>query len=146
MSDPGTYTLSVRRILVAVAVPPDGLGPSEVPGAVRNVQVSGTGRSRVVYWDAPDETQTGAQWITEFRIYASKGAGCDGYQRAEYEVEHPGFTTPPELPDGTPTGFKYFKIVFVASDVGGSDGFSVQFGVSAVNALGEGDCVGEPAP
>ena len=144
--DPGTYTLSVRRILVAVAVPPGGLGPSEVPGAVRNVVVSGTGRSRVVYWDAPDETQTGAQWITEFRIYASKGAGCDGYQRAEYEVEHPGFTTPPEFPDGTPPGFKYFKIVFVASDVGGSDGFSVQFGVSAVNDLGEGPCVGEPAP
>ena len=144
--DPGTYTLSVRRILVAVAVPPGRLGPSEIPGAVRNVSVSGTERTRVVYWDAPDETQTGAQWITEFRIYASKGAGCDGYQRAEYEVEHPGFITPPEFPDGTPPGFKYFKIVFVASDVGGSDGFSVQFGVSAVNALGEGDCVGEPAP
>ena len=144
--DPGTYTLSVRRILVAVAVPPGGLGPSEVPGAVRNVQVSGTERTRVVYWDAPDETQTGAQWITEFRIYASTGAGCDGWKAAEYEVEHPGFTTPPEHPDGTPTGFRYFKIVEVASDVAGSDGFSVQFGVSAVNDLGEGPCVGEPAP
>ena len=145
-STTGTYTLSVRRILVPVAVPPGGLGPSEVPGAVRNVEVSGTERTRVVYWDAPDETQTGAQWITEFRIYASTGAGCDGWKAAEYEVEHPGFTTPPEHPDGTPTGFRYFKIVVVASDVAGSDGFSVQFGVSAVNELGEGDCVGEPAP
>ena len=144
--DPGTYTLSVREILLAVAVPPGGLGPSEIPGAVRNVSVSGTERTRVVYWDAPDETQTGAQWITEFRIYASTGAGCDGWKAAEYEVEHPGFTTPPEHPDGTPTGFRYFKIVEVASDVAGSDGFSVQFGVSAVNDLGEGPCVGEPAP
>ena len=141
--DPGTYTLSVRRILVPVAVPPGGLGPSEVPGAVRNVVVPGTGRSRVVYWDAPDETQTGAQWITEFRIYASTGAGCDGWKAAEYEVEHPGFTTPPEHPDGTPTGFRYFKIVEVASD---TDEVTIQFGVSAVNELGEGPCVGEPAP
>ena len=151
----GTYTLSVRDVTgkegpivigVPTAVPPGGLGPSEVPGPVRNVAVPSTGRSRVVYWDAPDETETGAQWITEFRIYASTGAGCDGWKAAEYEVEHPGFTTPPEHPDGTPTGFKYFKIVYVASDVTGSDGFSVQFGVSAVNDLGEGPCVGEPAP
>ena len=42
-SDPGTYTLSVRRILVPVAVPPGGLGPSEIPGAVRNVEVSYSG-------------------------------------------------------------------------------------------------------
>ena len=148
----GTYTLSVRDvtgkegpivILVPTAVPPGGLGPSEVPGPVRNVVVPGTGRSRVVYWDAPDETETGAQWITEFRIYASTGAGCDGWKAAEYEVEHPGFTTPPEHPDGTPTGFKYFKIVEVASD---TDEVTIQFGVSAVNELGEGPCVGEPAP
>ena len=142
----GTYTLSVREVLevlVPTAVPPGGLGPSEVPGPVRNVEVPGTSRLRVVYWDAPDETETGAQWITEFRIYASTGAGCDGWKAAEYEVEHPGFTTPPEYPDGTTTGFKYFKIVEMASD---TDDVTIQFGVSAVNELGEGPCVGEPAP
>ena len=149
----GTYTLSVREVLevlVPTAAPLGGLDPSDVPGPVRNVVVPGTGRSRVVYWDAPDETETGAQWITEFHIYASKGAGCDGSQLAEYVVEHPGFTTPPDL-DGTDDDteldrFKYFKIVYVASDQSGSDGFSIQFGVAAVNELGEGDCVGEPAP
>ncbi len=139
--DPGTYTLSVREILLAVAVPPGGLGPSEVPGAVRNVSVSyspvsGIG-GQIVWWDAPDETGTGAQWITEFRIYGSASEGCGGYLLDEYEVEHPGSTTPPEHPDGTPTGFKYFKIVYVGP---------VKFGVAAVNELGEGPCVEGPEP
>ena len=139
--DPGTYTLSVREILLAVAVPPGGLGPSEIPGAVRNVSVSyspvsGIG-GQIVWWDAPDETGTGAQWITEFRIYGSASEGCGGYLLDEYEVEHPGSTTPPEHPDGTPTGFKYFKIVYVGP---------VKFGVAAVNELGEGPCVEGPEP
>ena len=139
--DPGTYTLSVREILLAVAVPPGGLGPSEIPGAVRNVSVSyspvsGIG-GQIVWWDAPDETGTGAQWITEFRIYGSASEGCGGYLLDEYEVEHPGSTTPPEHPDGTPTGFKYFKIVYVGP---------VKFGVAAVNELGEGPCVEGPDP
>ncbi len=139
--DPGTYTLSVREILLAVAVPPGGLGPSEIPGAVRNVSVSyspvsGIG-GQIVSWDAPDETGTGAQWITEFRIYGSASEGCGGYLLDEYEVEHPGSTTPPEHPDGTPTGFKYFKIVYVGP---------VKFGVAAVNELGEGPCVEGPDP
>ena len=139
--DPGTYTLSVREILLAVAVPPGGLGPSEVPGAVRNVSVSyspvsGIG-GQIVWWDAPDETGTGAQWITEFHIYGSASEGCGGYLLDEYEVEHPGSTTPPEHPDGTPTGFKYFKIVYVGH---------VKFGVAAVNELGEGPCVEGPDP
>ena len=137
--DPGTYTLSVRRILLAVAVPPGGLGPSEIPGAVRNVSVSyspvsGIG-GQIVWWDAPDETGTGAQWITEFRIYGSASEGCGGYLLDEYEVEHPGSTTPPEI-NGVPTGFKYFKIVYVGP---------VKFGVAAVNELGEGPCVEGPA-
>ena len=135
--DPGTYTLSVRRILVAVAVPPGGLGPSEVPGAVRNVVVSYSGIGgigQIVWWDAPDETQTGAQWITEFHIYGSASEGCGGYLLDEYEVEHPGSTTPPEI-NGVPTGFKYFKIVYVGP---------VKFGVAAVNELGEGPCVEGP--
>ncbi len=138
--DPGTYTLSVRRILVAVAVPPGGLGPSEVPGAVRNVDVSYSGIGtigQIVWWDAPDETETGAQWITEFHIYGSASEGCGGYLLDEYEVEHPGSTTPPEHPDGTPTGFKYLKIVYVGP---------VKFGVAAVNELGEGPCVEGPEP
>ena len=140
LRDPGTYTLSVRRILVPVAVPPGGLGPSEVPGAVRNVQVSYSGIGsigQIVWWDAPDETETGAQWITEFHIYGSASEGCGGYLLDAYEVEHPGFTTPPEHPDGTPTGFKYFKIVYVGP---------VKFGVAAVNELGEGPCVEGPDP
>ena len=136
--DPGTYTLSVRRMLVAVDVPPGGLGPSEVPGAVRNVEVSCRRTiEQIVWWDAPDEIQTGAQWITAFRIYGSASEGCGGYLLDEYEVEHPGFTTPPEHPDGTPTGFKYFKIVYVGP---------VKFGVAAVNELGEGPCVEGPEP
>ena len=58
-SNTGTYTLSVRRILLAVDVPPGGLGPSEVPGAVRNVEVSyRRSIGQIVWWDAPDETQT----------------------------------------------------------------------------------------
>ena len=139
--DPGTYTLSVREILLAVAVPPGGLGPSEIPGAVRNVsvsysRVSGIG-GQIVWWDAPDETGTGAQWITEFRIYGSASEGCGGYLLDAYEVEHPGSTTPPEHPDGTPTGFKYFKIVYVGP---------VKFGVAAVNELGEGPCEEGPDP
>ena len=139
--DPGTYTLSVREILLAVAVPPGGLGPSEIPGAVRNVSVSyspvsGIG-GQIVWWDAPDETGTGAQWITEFRIYGSASEGCGGYLLDAYEVEHPGSTTPPEHPDGTPTGFKYFKIVYVGH---------VKFGVAAVNELGEGPCEEGPDP
>ena len=138
--DPGTYTLSVREILLAVAVPPGGLGPSEIPGAVRNVSVSyspvsGIG-GQIVWWDAPDETGTGAQWITEFRIYGSASEGCGGYLLDEYEVEHPGSTTPPEI-NGVPTGFKYFKIVYVGP---------VKFGVAAVNELGEGPCVEGPDP
>ena len=138
--DPGTYTLSVREILLAVAVPPGGLGPSEIPGAVRNVSVSyspvsGIG-GQIVSWDAPDETGTGAQWITEFRIYGSASEGCGGYLLDEYEVEHPGSTTPPEI-NGVPTGFKYFKIVYVGP---------VKFGVAAVNELGEGPCVEGPDP
>ena len=138
--DPGTYTLSVREILLAVAVPPGGLGPSEIPGAVRNVsvsysRVSGIG-GQIVWWDAPDETGTGAQWITEFRIYGSASEGCGGYLLDEYEVEHPGSTTPPEI-NGVPTGFKYFKIVYVGP---------VKFGVAAVNELGEGPCVEGPEP
>ncbi len=138
--DPGTYTLSVREILLAVAVPPGGLGPSEIPGAVRNVSVSyspvsGIG-GQIVWWDAPDETGTGAQWITEFRIYGSASEGCGGYLLDEYEVEHPGSTTPPEI-NGVPTGFKYFKIVYVGP---------VKFGVAAVNELGEGPCVEGPEP
>ena len=135
----GTYTLSVRRILVPVAVPPGGLGPSEVPGAVRNVQVSYSdsgGIGQIVWWDAPDETETGAQWITEFRIYGSASDGCGGYLLDSYEVEHPGSTTPPEL-NGVPTGFKYFKIVYVGP---------VTFGVAAVNELGEGPCEEGPDP
>ncbi len=137
--DPGTYTLSVREILLAVAVPPGGLGPSEIPGAVRNVSVSyspvsGIG-GQIVWWDAPDETQTGAQWITEFHIYGSVSGGCDGYLLDEYVVDHPGFTTPPTDSNGNPTGFKYFKQV----DVG-----PVRFGVAAVNALGEGPCAEGP--
>ena len=148
----GTYTLSVRDVTgkegptvigVPTDVPPGGLGPSEVPGPVRNVAVPGTSRLRVVYWDAPDETETGAQWITKFRIYASTGAGCDGWKAAEYEVEHPGFTTPPQHPTSTDLKYFYFKIVEVASD---TDDVTIQFGVSAVNDLGEGPCVGEPAP
>ena len=136
----GTYTLSVREILLAVAVPPGGLGPSEIPGAVRNVSVSyspvsGIG-GQIVWWDAPDETGTGAQWITEFRIYGSASEGCGGYLLDEYEVEHPGSTTPPEI-NGVPTGFKYFKIVYVGP---------VKFGVAAVNELGEGPCVEGPEP
>ena len=136
----GTYTLSVREILLAVAVPPGGLGPSEIPGAVRNVSVSyspvsGIG-GQIVWWDAPDETGTGAQWITEFRIYGSASEGCGGYLLDEYEVEHPGSTTPPEI-NGVPTGFKYFKIVYVGP---------VKFGVAAVNELGEGPCVEGPDP
>ena len=137
--DPGTYTLSVREILLAVAVPPGGLGPSEVPGAVRNVQVSYSGIGsigQIVWWDAPDETETGAQWITEFHIYGSASEGCGGYLLDAYEVEHPGSTTPPEI-NGVPTGFKYFKIVYVGP---------VKFGVAAVNELGEGPCVEGPAP
>ncbi len=138
--DPGTYTLSVREILLAVAVPPGGLGPSEIPGAVRNVSVSyspvsGIG-GQIVWWDAPDETGTGAQWITEFRIYGSASEGCGGYLLDEYEVAHPGSTTPPEI-NGAPTGFKYFKIVYVGP---------VKFGVAAVNELGEGPCVEGPEP
>ena len=138
--DPGTYTLSVREILLAVAVPPGGLGPSEIPGAVRNVSVSyspvsGIG-GQIVWWDAPDETETGAQWITEFHIYGSASEGCGGYLLDEYEVEHPGSTTPPEI-NGVPTGFKYFKIVYVGP---------VKFGVAAVNELGEGPCVEGPEP
>ena len=138
--DPGTYTLSVREILLAVAVPPGGLGPSEIPGAVRNVSVSyspvsGIG-GQIVWWDAPDETGTGAQWITEFRIYGSASEGCGGYLLDAYEVEHPGSTTPPEI-NGVPTGFKYFKIVYVGP---------VKFGVAAVNELGEGPCVEGPDP
>ena len=138
--DPGTYTLSVREILLAVAVPPGGLGPSEIPGAVRNVEVSysrvsGIG-GQIVWWDAPDETGTGAQWITEFRIYGSASEGCGGYLLDEYEVEHPGSTTPPGI-NGVPTGFKYFKIVYVGP---------VKFGVAAVNELGEGPCVEGPEP
>ena len=138
--DPGTYTLSVREILLAVAVPPGGLGPSEVPGAVRNVEVSysrvsGIG-GQIVWWDAPDETETGAQWITEFHIYGSASEGCGGYLLDAYEVEHPGSTTPPEI-NGVPTGFKYFKIVYVGP---------VKFGVAAVNELGEGPCVEGPEP
>ncbi len=138
--DPGTYTLSVREILLAVAVPPGGLGPSEIPGAVRNVEVSYSGIGsigQIVWWDAPDETGTGAQWITEFRIYGSASEGCGGYLLDEYEVEHPGSTTPPEHPDGVPTGFKYFKIVYVGP---------VTFGVAAVNELGEGPCEEGPDP
>ena len=137
--DPGAYTLSVRRILLAVAVPPGGLGPSEVPGAVRNVSVSYSGIGgigQIVWWDAPDETGTGAQWITEFHIYGSASEGCGGYLLDEYEVEHPGSTTPPEI-NGVPTGFKYFKIVYVGP---------VKFGVAAVNELGEGPCVEGPEP
>ena len=138
--DPGTYTLSVREILLAVAVPPGGLGPSEIPGAVRNVSVSYSSVSgiggQIVWWDAPDETGTGAQWITEFRIYGSASEGCGGYLLDEYEVEHPGSTTPPEL-NGVPTGFKYFKIVYVGP---------VKFGVAAVNELGEGPCEEGPDP
>ncbi len=138
--DPGAYTLSVREILLAVAVPPGGLGPSEIPGAVRNVSVSyspvsGIG-GQIVWWDAPDETGTGAQWITEFRIYGSASEGCGGYLLDEYEVAHPGSTTPPEI-NGAPTGFKYFKIVYVGP---------VKFGVAAVNELGEGPCVEGPEP
>ena len=138
--DPGTYTLSVREILLAVAVPPGGLGPSEIPGAVRNVSVSyspvsGIG-GQIVWWDAPDETGTGAQWITEFRIYGSASEGCGGYLLDAYEVEHPGSTTPPEI-NGVPTGFKYFKIVYVGP---------VKFGVAAVNELGEGPCEEGPEP
>ncbi len=138
--DPGAYTLSVREILLAVAVPPGGLGPSEIPGAVRNVsvsysRVSGIG-GQIVWWDAPDETGTGAQWITEFRIYGSTSEGCGGYLLDAYEVEHPGSTTPPEI-NGVPTGFKYFKIVYVGP---------VKFGVAAVNELGEGPCVEGPDP
>ena len=133
----GSYRLSVQETLVAVAVPPGGLGPSEVPGAVRNVDVSYSGMGQIVRWDAPDETETGAQWITEFRIYGSASKGCGGYLLDEYEVEHPGFTTPPEHPDGTPTGFKYLKIVNVGP---------VKFGVAAVNELGEGPCVEGPEP
>ena len=138
--DPGAYTLSVREILLAVAVPPGGLGPSEIPGAVRNVSVSYSPVSGIggqsVWWDAPDETGTGAQWITEFRIYGSVSEGCGGYLLDEYEVAHPGSTTPPEI-NGVPTGFKYFKIVYVGP---------VKFGVAAVNELGEGPCVEGPEP
>ena len=122
---------------------PTAYGPVAVPGPVRNVVVAHTNSIRAVYWDAPDETSTGAQWITKFHIYAGTGAGCDGWAVAEYVVSHPGFTTPPTYPDGESTGFKYFKLVHVVQDVSGA---SVQFGVSAVNDLGEGDCVGEPDP
>ena len=136
LSDPGTYTLSARRILVPVAVPPGGLGPSEVPGAVRNVEVSYRDSiGQIVWWDAPDNSDTGAQWITEFRIYGGVDNGCEGYHVDEYVVSHPGFTTQPTYPDGTPTGFKYFKDVNVGP---------VKFGVAAVNELGEGDCVEGP--
>ena len=82
-----------------------------------------------MWWDAPDETETGAQWITAFRIYGSASEGCGGYMLDEYEVEHPGFTTPPEHPDGTPTGFKYFKIVYVGP---------VKFGVASGGEEGPG--------
>ncbi len=118
-------------------------GPVDVPGRVRNVSVPGTGQARVVYWDAPDESK-GAQWITNFRIWSSTGAGCDGIPLAEYVVSHPGFATPPDLDDNDDDTeldrFKYFKIVYVASD-DGTD--TVQFGVSAVNDIGEGPCADE---
>ena len=127
---------------------PTAFGPVAVPGRVRNVSVPGTGGTRVVYWDAPDETSTGAQWITNFRIWSSVGAGCDGIPLAEYVVSHPGFATPPDLDavddDTELDRFKYFKIVYVASDA--VETGTVQFGVSAVNEIGEGLCVGEPAP
>ena len=114
--------------------------PRRFPGAVRNVSVSyspvsGIG-GQIVWWDAPDETGTGAQWITEFRIYGSASEGCGGYLLDEYEVEHPGSTTPPEI-NGVPTGFKYFKNVYVGP---------VKFGVAAVNELGEGPCLEGPEP
>ena len=136
-SDSGTYTLSVRALgALPVAVPEGGLGPRDVPGAVRDVEVSyRSSIGQIVWWDAPDETQTGAQWITEFHIYGSVSGGCDGYLLDEYVVDHLGFTTPPTDSNGNPTGFKYFKQV----DVG-----PVRFGVAAVNALGEGPCAEGP--
>ena len=136
-SDSGTYTLSVRALgALPVAVPPGGLGPRDVPGAVRDVEVSyRSSIGQIVWWDAPDETQTGAQWITEFHIYGSVSGGCDGYLLDEYVVDYLGFTTPPTDSNGNPTGFKYFKQV----DVG-----PVRFGVTAVNALGEGPCAEGP--
>ena len=92
-----------------------------------------------MHWDAPKETQTGAQWVTEFHIYGSAREGCGGYLLAEYEMQYSGFTTPPDL-DGVDDDteldrFKYFKIVSVGP---------VNFGVTAVNELGEGPCVDGP--
>ena len=114
----GTYTLSL------------GLIPSRVPGPVRNIEVvysGGTGQ--YVSWDAPDETDTGAQWITEFHIYGSgTGDGCDGYLLDEYVVEHPGFSR-------SSAGSDYRKAVSVGP---------AKFGVSAVNGRGEGPCVEGP--
>ena len=136
--DSGTYTLSVRALgALPVAVPPGGLGPRGVPGAVRDVEVSyRSSIGQIVWWDAPDETVTGAQWISAFRIYgAGSSGGCDGYLLDEYVVDYLGFTTPPTDSNGNPTGFKYFKQV----DVG-----PVRFGVTAVNALGEGPCAEGP--
>ena len=135
----GTYRLSVREVetLVASDGPPGGLGPSDVPGPVRDIEVSYSRTiGQTVSWDAPDETTTGAQWITEFHIYGSASKGCGGRLLDEYEVEHPGFSTPPTDSNGN-TGFKYFKRVNVGP---------VKFGVAAVNGLGEGPCVDGPAP
>ena len=112
VSKQGTYTLSVRGILVATDLPPGGLGPSEVPGEVRDIKVSySEGTGQYVSWNAPDETETGAQWITEFHIYGSgTGAGCDGYLLDEYVVEHPGFSRqPPEVESGSEIARMYFK-------------------------------------
>ena len=114
----GTYTLSV------------GLVPPIVPGPVRDIKVDyhdGTGQ--YVFWNAPDETDTGAQWITEFHIYGpGTGDGCDGYLLDEYVVEHPGFSRSSD-------GSDYWKVVAVGP---------AKFGVSAVNGRGEGPCVEGP--
>ena len=137
----GTYTLSVRRgILVATDLPPGGLGPSRVPGEVRDIKVTiPTATGQEVSWNAPDETETGAQWITEFHIYGSATeAGCDGYLLDEYVVEHPGFSRqPPKVKSGSEIARMYFKDVSVGP---------ARFGISAVNELGEGPCVEGPDP
>ncbi|WP_420626857.1 fibronectin type III domain-containing protein [Candidatus Poriferisodalis sp.] len=132
----GSYTLSASETTPVPPVDPD------LPGAVRNVVVGYSPLiGQQVRWDAPDETETGAQWITKFRIYSSARAGCGGYLLAEAHVAYPGFSTPPVIPataDKTSVHrFRYSKHVSVGP---------ARFGVAAVNDSGEGPCVDGPEP